>query len=319
MCSFSLSFSILDTFSFSPDGDSLLVWLAVAAVPEVSSLWVLSNTPVTKSALLKIDLILSPRDRPFAVVYVRSASLLALFFVAASSVVAPVVDPTSTGAADGVAACCALADWSLTNGASCFPDVSVEPSVLARVSERFCVWLALASPAPRAWVSVLDEATSDTMVGCWDWSEGEMLGLSPKPARPGVLGPSVLGVVSRILGSLEELVGASVSERVAARFLVWAASASPWPRVSPVVLVSCDVIAEGCAAVEALAAAAELKASVVGMVGFADRSGMFAVLSRADFSRMGRDVVLVASATYVQWLAILYLDDSRFAIWVSYT
>jgi hypothetical protein len=157
------------------------------------------------------------------------------------------------------------------------------------------------------------------MVGCWDWSEGEMLGLSPKPARPGVLGPSVLGVVSRILGSLEELVGASVSERVAARFLVWAASASPWPRVSPGVLVSCDVIAEGCAAVEALAAAAELKASVVGMVGFADRSGMFAVLSRADFSRIGRDVVLVASATYVQWLAILYLDDSRFAIWVSYT
>ena len=50
------------------------------------------------------------------------------------------------------------------------------------------------------------------------------------------------------------------------------------------------------AAVEALAAVAELKASVVGMVGLAERSGMFAVLSRADFSRMGREVVLVASA-----------------------
>ena len=143
-----------------------------------------------------------------------------------------------------------------------------------------------------------------------------MLGLSPKPARPGVLGPSVPEAVSTILGSVEEAVGASVSERVAARFLVWLRSASPWPRVSPGVLDSGDVIAEGWAAVEALAAAAELNASVVGMVGFAERSGMFAVLSRVDFSRMGREVVF-ASATYVRLLAIYHVHRSR--IWHAYS
>ena len=314
MCSFSLSFSILDTFSFSPDSDSLLVvCVASPEFPEVVSsltsgslsLCVLSTTPVTRSALLNTDLMLSPRERPEVDLYVRSASLSALGFVVALVLASAVEDPISTGAAAGVAACWAFADVCPANGASCLPRelLAGESSVLASVSERFCVAPALASPAPRASDAVpalVPDVRPETGLGSCESSEGEMLGLSPKPARPGVWGPSVPETVVPA-----RLVEASVLESVSARFLVSLTPASPWPMepwpsVAPesVVLLdaSCEVTAEVCAAVEALAAVAELKASEVGMVGFAERSGMAALLSRADFSRMGREVVFVASA-----------------------
>lgn len=265
------------------------------------SCFVLSTTPVTRSALLNKDLMLSPRERPEVDLYVRSASLSVLGFVVAVAVLVFEV-PMSMGAAAGAAACWAFAEVSPANGAMCLPLVEsfVVSSVLASVSERFCVALASASPAPMALESAPDEEIPDTVLGSCDSSLGEMLGLSPKPARPGVLGPSVPETVSATL------VEFSVLESVSARFLVSLTPASPWPMepwpsVAPSVVLaldSCDVIAEGWAAVEALAAVAELKASEVGIVGFAERSGMAAWLSRADFSRMGREVVFVASAMW---------------------
>jgi hypothetical protein len=248
MCSFSFSFSILLTFSFSPEG--LSSFFSLSSTP------LLSIIPVTISARSSTARSESPRDRVVDLeLDVREDSVMPagtvplLTGLMVCSPVPFVVPSMSWLALPMSAAGEALGE---------VVGESVGGLVFARVSERFSVPVG-----PALWeVAGVEEVREspvvalETSAGSWDLSAGSMLRLAEKPARGGSALAAETTEGLRSVSVLERWVLASVSERfsVPAR---------------PAVLVSSGRVAS---------------------------VGVESVMSVDEvFSRMGREVTLVAS------------------------